>query len=87
LNSESEEINGLLKKAAENAGKDRLQQAAQNMFRARSIAKKTQDKSARFSTTSQVFARKLITLTSLSAETGSCSVTVLLNRQVDSVLK
>jgi hypothetical protein len=33
-----------LKKTAENAGKDRLQQAAQSMLRARLIARKTQDK-------------------------------------------
>lgn len=44
MNSEGKEINNLLKKASENVGKDRLQLAAQNMFRARSIAKKTQDK-------------------------------------------
>jgi len=37
--------------------------------------------------TSQVFAGKLITLTSLSAEAESRFVTDLLNRKVDSVLK
>jgi hypothetical protein len=37
--------------------------------------------------TPQVFARKLITLTSLSDEAGSCFVTGFLNRKVDSVLK
>lgn len=45
MSSENSRINDLLKKAAENAGKDRLQQAVKNMLRARLIAKKTQDKS------------------------------------------
>ncbi len=44
LNSEGRKINDLLKKAAENAGKDRLQQAVQSMLRARLIARKSQDK-------------------------------------------
>jgi ubiquinone/menaquinone biosynthesis C-methylase UbiE len=43
VNSEGK-VNSLLEKAAKNARKDRLQQAAQNLFQARLIAKKTQDK-------------------------------------------
>jgi len=44
LSSEDRKINDLLRKAAENAGKDRLQQAAQSMLRARLVARKNQDK-------------------------------------------
>lgn len=44
MSSEGRKINDLLRKAAENAGKDRLQQAAQSMLRARLAARKNQDK-------------------------------------------
>ncbi len=43
MSSEEEEINRLLKRAADKAGKDEFQDAAEEMSRARRIAKRTEN--------------------------------------------